>query len=62
MNGYNKLNYATAKVLTELCFPKTRKVNARKKPSWNQKIEKEIEHLRGEITILSELKRDKNVK
>ena len=61
MNEYNELNYATAKVLTELCFPKS-KINARKKPSWKQKIEKEIEHLRGEIPILSEVRRDKNVK
>ena len=35
MNECNELVYATAKVVTELCFPKKkRKVNARKKPSW----------------------------
>ena len=46
MNEYNELVYAAAKVVTELCCPKRkRKVNARKKPSWKQKIEKEIEHL-----------------
>ena len=32
-----------------------RKVNARKKPKKKKKMEKEIEHLRGELSILSEL-------
>ena len=44
MNEYEELVYATAKVVTELCSLK-RKVNARKKPSWKQKMKKEIEHL-----------------
>ena len=43
MNEYNKLVYATARVVTELCSPKKkRKVNARKKTTWKQKMEKEI--------------------
>ena len=63
MNEYNELVYATAKVVTELCSPKKkRKVNTRKKPSWKQKMEKEIEHLGGELSILSELERGINVK
>ena len=46
MMEYNKLVYATAKVVTKFCSTKRkRKVNARKKPSWKQKIEEEIEHL-----------------
>ena len=62
MNEYNELVYATAKVVTKLCSPKRkRKVNARKKPSWKQKMEKEIEHLWGTIH-LSELERGMNVK
>ena len=53
---------ATTKVVTELCSRKRkRKVNARKKPSWKQNMEKEI-HLRGELSILSELEGDINVK
>ena len=63
MNEYNELVYATAKVVTELCSPKKkRKVNARNKPSWKQKIQKEIEHLRRELSILSELEKSINVK
>ena len=43
MNEYNRLVYATAKVVTELCsLKKKRKVSARKKTTWKQKTEKEI--------------------
>ena len=63
MNEYTELVYATANIVTELCSPKRkRKVNARKKPSWKQKMEKEIERLRGELSMLSELDRGINVK
>ena len=52
MNEYNELVYTAVKVVSELCSPKRkRKVNARMKPPWKQKIEKEIEHLRGELRI-----------
>ena len=55
--------YATAKVLTEECTSnKKRKGNRRKKPLWKEKIEKEIEYMRGELSILSELQRGVNVK
>ena len=56
MNKYSELVYATAKVVTELCCPKRKRiVNARWKqnPSWKQKKGKETEHLRGELSILS---------
>ena len=63
MNEYSKLVYATAKVVTKICSPKSkRKFNARKKPSWKQKMEKEIKDLQGELSILSELERGINVK
>ena len=63
MNEYTELVYATANIVTELCSPKRkRKVNARKKPSWKQKMEKEIERLRGELSMLSELDSGINVK
>ena len=62
-NEYNEPVYATAKIVPDLCSLKRKeKVNARKKPSWKQKMEKEIEHLGGELTILSELERGINVK
>ena len=49
MNEFNKLVYTTTKVVTKLCSTKTKiKVNARKKPSWKQKIEKEIETINTE--------------
>ena len=61
MNEYNELVYATAKVVTEVCSPKEkRKLNAKKKPSWGQKME--TEHLQEELSILSELERGTNVK
>ena len=63
MNEYSKLVYATAKVVTKICSPKSkRKFNARKKPSWKQKMEKEIEDLQGELSMLTELERGINVK
>ena len=63
INEYNELVYATAKVVTELCSPtRKRKVNPRKRPSRKLKMEKEIEHLRGELSIVSELQRGINVK
>ena len=63
MNESNELAYAKAKVVIKLSSPKRkRKVNARKNPSQKQKMEKEIEHLRGELSILSELVRGVNVK
>ena len=49
MNEFNKLVYRTTKVVTKLCSTKRKiKVNARKKPSWKQKIEKEIETINTE--------------
>ena len=50
---YNEVQYATAKVMTELCSDsmKTKKKKypqRRKKPIWKEKIEREIEHMRGE--------------
>ena len=63
INEYSELIYTTAKVVSKLSSPKMkRKVNARKKPSWKQKMEKEIEHLRGELSILSNLERTIKVK
>ena len=50
MEEYNELVYATAKVVTKLCSPKKeRKLNARKKQPWKQKMEKEIVYMRGII-------------
>ena len=55
--------YATAKVITEECTSnKRRKGNRRKKQLWKEKIEKEIERMRGELSIISELQRGDNVK
>ena len=34
----------------------------RKKLMWKEKIEREIDHMRGELSILSELQRGLNVK
>ena len=53
----NNVLYATAKVLTEECTNNKRRTgNRRKKPLWKEKIEKEIEHMRGELSIISECK------
>ena len=55
--------YAAAKVLTEECTNNKRRTgNGRKKPLWKEKIEKEIEHMRGGLSIISEVQRGVNVK
>ena len=53
--------------MTELCFDsiktkRKKKTCRRKKPMWKEKIKREIEHVRGELSILSELQRGLNVK
>ena len=53
--------------MTEFCFDsiktkKKMKTCRRKKLMWKEKIEREIDHMRGELSILSELQRGLNVK
>ena len=63
LNEVNNLIYATAKVVTEECTgSKKRKDNKRRKPIWKEKIEKEIEQMRGDLSIISELQRGIDVK
>ena len=66
LTRYNEIVYATAKVLSDICSDrsknKRKKTNRRKKPLWKEKIEKEIEYMRGQLSILSELQRGVNVK
>ena len=64
MTALNELTYATAKVIERQCLPnrKKKKATTHKKPAWKLKIEKEIEAMRGEISILDELSRGNNVK
>ena len=59
----NNLFYASAKTITSKCCVKKKgKKNIHKKPRWREKIDKEIECLRGELSILTELQRGVNVK
>lgn len=45
----NEIMYAVSKTVTDLCMnKKKRRSNDGKKPSWKEKIDKEIEQLRGE--------------
>ena len=53
--------------MTKLCSDttKTKKKknpHRRKKPMWKEKTEKEIEHMRGELSISTKLQREINVK
>ena len=62
----NQLIYATAKVLQSKCGIRCKKKKPRltphKKPRWKLKIEKEIETMRSEISILEELQKNKDVR
>ena len=62
LNELTNLIYATAKVAIEECTGcKKRKDNKRRKPIWKEKIEKEIEQMRGDLSIISECQRGINV-
>ena len=41
---------------------KKKNPHRQKKPMWKEKIEREIEHMRGELLILNKLQRGINVK
>jgi len=61
----NQLIYATAYVVssqTNNFKDKKSKPNNCKKPKWREKIEREIDHFRGEISILEELSKGVSVK
>ena len=62
----NELIYATGKVLQKRCGVKhKRKQNSVRKPNkpkWQVKIDKEIENLRKEISLLEELQKDKEIR
>ena len=65
LENINEVIYAGAYVVTEKLNGKPKNYTYRrtnKKPSWKDKIEKEINELRGEVSILHELMRGVKVK
>ena len=67
LTTYNQLLYATGKVITNMCSERKKKKKKKnphrqQKPKWKERIEKEIELMRGELSILTELQRGVNVK
>ena len=65
LENINEVIYARAYVVTEKRNGKPKKYTNRrtnKKPCWKEKIEKEINELRGEVSILDELIRGVKVK
>ena len=58
MNDVNTMLYACA----NLELNRKRKLDKNKKPKWKINIEKEIETMRGEMSILSEIERTKDPK
>ena len=60
----NEIIYASAKVLENICIKDTkqRNRNHNKKPGWKLRIEREIEIIRGEISIMEEFTRSENIK
>ena len=60
MDGLNTLLYSCAKTVEAkigVKLKRKRKANKHKKPKWKVNIEKDVEMLRGEISILSEIER-----
>ena len=55
----NEILYATIRVMTELCSNSNSKrkmtTNGPKKPMWIEKVEKKLEYIQGELSILTEL-------
>ena len=65
MNDVNTMLYACAKTVESKLGvkpKKKRKPDKNKKPKWKINIEKEIETMRGEMSILSEIERNKDPK
>ena len=65
MNDVNTMLYACAKTVESKLGvkpKKKRKPDKNKKPEWKNNIEKEIETMRGEMSILSEIERNKDRK
>ena len=60
----NDLFYSTALVVTRQCGVKlgSKKPPTHKKPAWKRRIEKEIEQMRAEISVLEEVSRGSKVK
>ena len=62
----NELIYATGKVLQNRCGIKHKRkqnsVHKPNKPKWQVTIDKEIENLRKEISLLEELQKDKEIR
>ena len=66
LSELNLVMYASAKAVEKWLGIKTRKQETKRrphlKPKWKRDIEKEIEFMRGEISILSEIERDNDPK
>ena len=65
MNDTNTMLHASAKTIESKLVvkpKKKRKPDKNKKPKWKINIEKEIETMRGEMSILSEIERNKDSK
>ncbi|XP_042889217.1 uncharacterized protein LOC122264411 [Penaeus japonicus] len=65
LNTINNLFYSTAKVITSelgVKVKKKRQYNTNKPPKWKVKLQKEIDSLRAEISILDEMLKGTNVK
>ena len=63
MNDVNTMLYACAKTVESKLGvkpKKKRKPDKNKKPKWKNNIEKEIETMRGEMSILSKIERNKD--
>ena len=58
----NELIYSTALAITEALGLKTKTRKKKKKFTWKDKIKKEIEKLRSQLSILTEMKNNNNVK
>ena len=59
----NELIYAASKVITEQSEEKkVTKPRKRRKPKWKERIDAEIQRLRGELSIISEVERGVDVK
>ena len=63
MNDVNTMLYACAKTVESKVGvkpKKKRKPDKNKKPDWKNNIEKKIETMRGEMSILSKIERNKD--
>ena len=61
ITSINQLAYATAAVITESTGIKLKKLKQNKRPKWKEKLEKDIQYKRSDLSVLAEMEKGAKV-